>query len=384
MLRHESASELESRRYDSATLSKVTRLAQELKHRHEDTLSAAQIEEIGAEVGLSPVFIRDALQQMAPAPATRTDTAPQAAVTALPASELSLEELAHKATLWGGIAKAWWSAGWALPFFLLFVFGGSHGPEGPALAGFFMGWAAYAGFGSYASHMHSEMTALRERFFKAGRGRQTAGKADLRPAEELSRQADVSRRDLLDALFTIQSRLDRQREYRAFLSVDVAGSSEMKRGADELAVEYSFSQYHQWVASVCRLFQGEVQSSAGDGMMCCFPSAEMALRAARRIQEGVPGFNEQRNRLGKPFRLRCGVSAGEVALDPTRPLGTINSAVIDRAAVMQRRGEPGDIVVSAELAQAGLMELGALAPLPGDGPDPAFAWLAGRHPSRIP
>jgi hypothetical protein len=48
------------RRYDIDTLRKVTALAQESQDRHQETLTPAQIEAIGVEVGLNAAFVRDA------------------------------------------------------------------------------------------------------------------------------------------------------------------------------------------------------------------------------------------------------------------------------------------------------------------------------------
>ena len=139
-------------------------------------------------------------------------------------------------------------------------------------------------------------------------------------------------------------------EHRAFLSLDVVGSSEMKRGAPELAVEYSFNQYRRWVEAVVISSGGEAYNTAGDGVMCAFREDAAALRAARHLQGQIGDFNRDHNRLAIPFRIRCGVSAGELAIDPGTPLGYLQSAVIDRAAHLQNQAEPGDIVVGSELA----------------------------------
>jgi len=152
----------------------------------------------------------------------------------------------------------------------------------------------------------------------------------------------------------------------------------MKQGAPELAVEHSFGQFRLWAGEVVRACGGEVQSAAGDGLMAMFAADAGAVRAARRLQEDLPRFNAGQNRLALPFRLRCGISAGEVAIEEGMPLGHLHSAVIDRAASLQKRAEPGDILVSGELAAAGLTELGGLAPLPEPaGGQPVFSWRAG-------
>jgi class 3 adenylate cyclase len=189
---------------------------------------------------------------------------------------------------------------------------------------------------------------------------------------------DLPREELLKLLLQLQRQLEVQNQHHAFLSVDVVGSSEMKRSASEFAVELSFGQYRRWVEEVVRANDGEMQSTAGDGMMGIFPTDTGAVRAARQLQDRLQHFNAEQNRLPMPFRIRCGVSAGEVAIQEGIPLGHLQSVVIDRAAVLQKRAEPGDILVSGEAGAAALLELGGVSPLsePIAG-EPAFSWRAG-------
>ena len=51
-------------RYDQETVQRVISVASMLQARHQETLSAEQIEAIGAEVGLDPRFVRRALAQV--------------------------------------------------------------------------------------------------------------------------------------------------------------------------------------------------------------------------------------------------------------------------------------------------------------------------------
>jgi class 3 adenylate cyclase len=149
----------------------------------------------------------------------------------------------------------------------------------------------------------------------------------------------------------------------------------MKRGGSPLAVEYSFGQFQRWIEEVVERWGGQTQSAAGDGVMCLFPSDAQALRAAREMVKGIPHFNSEENRLPLPFRVRCGVSSGEIAIDAEEAIGGLQSSIIDRAAALQKRAEPGSILVSSEVAAAALIELGPLTPLdePISG-GPAFEW----------
>ena len=52
------------KRYDEETVQKILAAAGRLQQEHRETLSAEQVEAIGQEVGLDPVFIRKVLAQM--------------------------------------------------------------------------------------------------------------------------------------------------------------------------------------------------------------------------------------------------------------------------------------------------------------------------------
>lgn len=321
-------------RYDSATLQKVIGLAGRLQNERQEKMTVQEIEDIGTEVGVEPTFIRQALAKLTrekPAMATRRPKP---------------------------LARAWWAGGWTLPFIGI-PFGMMVDPStpGPSLLSFFLGWGVYIGTGVFLSHSEN-----------AGR-----------PETEFSRAA------LLDQLFTLQHQLESHKQHRAFLSVDVAGSSAMKQNAPELAVEYSFVQFRSWVEEVVRACGGEMHSAAGDGLMCHFFTDRDAVRAARRLQEEIPRFNAEKNRLPLPFRIRCGISTGDVPIEAGTPLGYIQSVVIDRAAALQKAADAGDIVISAGAAEVALAELGTLSSLPEPilGA-PAFSWRAGQRSKAPP
>jgi class 3 adenylate cyclase len=349
-------------RYDRETLRRVTVLAQRLQDRQGETLTAAEIEAIGGEVGLERSFIRQALGLV-----TEKTTAVQQAVAAVPSA-------AWRRML-TAFTSAWWAAGWTIPF--LMIGANFQGGGGDTPLPFFMGWGIYIGVGVLASSLIEDEEKQKE---KARRRRRHEPEPVQSAVAAEPATAPLSRTVLLERLFALQHQLEAQKRHYAFLSLDVVGSTEMKLGADPLAMEYSFGQFRTWAEGVIRAAGGALQSTAGDGMMAVFEDDAAALRAARRLQSEIPAFNSGINRLSQPFSLRVGVSAGEVALEPGMPLGHLNSAVVDRAAALQKRGLPGDVVVSAELAATALVELGGLAPLPEEvHGQPAFSWLAARR-----
>jgi hypothetical protein len=68
-------------RYDAETMQKVIETATRLQQAHRETVSAEQIEEIGKEVGLDPVFVRRALDLVSSGSGAETQAATTAAVT---------------------------------------------------------------------------------------------------------------------------------------------------------------------------------------------------------------------------------------------------------------------------------------------------------------
>jgi class 3 adenylate cyclase len=320
-------------RYDAGTLRKVTALATRLQSRQQETLTAQEMEAIGREVGLEPGFIRQALGHF-----TRSKPARGA------------HALRVRPRQGQAVAKAWWAAGWTIPIIAAILGGGIIGEVAITFIFVLVGLSVYIATGIILSH----------------------------GSEEAASHQELTRTTLLEMLFALQKTLEGQKQHRAFLSVDIVESSEMKRNVPELAVEYSFGQYRRWVEDRARECGGEVQSAAGDGVMCVFPTDLGAIRAARELQEGLARFNGEQNRLATPFRIRCGTSAGEVAIEHGVPLGHLYSAVIDRAAALQKRAAPGDILVSAEMAGAAALELGNLTPLPEPvAGAPAFSWRGG-------
>lgn len=319
---------------DAVTAGKVAGLAERLQRERGERFTLREMETIGAEVGLEPAFIRQAVRELTP----REAAAPVAVTVGR----------RRRSQGWRAKASAWWAAGWTLPL-VGALLGEALGQRDNEIGiFFFLGWSLYIGIGVLLAHHARE----EEEADAAGAARVAGGAP-----------GGMSRAELLETLFALQHRLEGQKQRRAFLSVDVAGSSTMKQGADELAVEYSFSQFRSWVELVARAAGGQVHSAAGDGLMCVFDDDTLAVRAARELQLGLPHFNGTRNRLPAPFRIRCGISAGDVAIEPGAPLGNLHSAVIDRAAALQKRAAPGDIVVGEELAGSALAELGSLSQL---------------------
>lgn len=161
------------------------------------------------------------------------------------------------------------------------------------------------------------------------------------------KDANAERQDLLRQLVDLQDKLRSGEQNMTFLSIDMVGSTRMKEGAEPLAVEYTFSEYHNYVEAVTKRHGGAVHSTAGDGVICAFEDARQAFKAARNIQSGLIELNTHRNKLKTPIRLRIGMHTGSV-IAVNQDVQSVNFAhVIDIAAHLQKVCPVGGVAVSA-------------------------------------
>jgi class 3 adenylate cyclase len=171
-----------------------------------------------------------------------------------------------------------------------------------------------------------------------GKNRRTFGLKD--PVQE--------RQELLRQLMDLQERLKGGEQSCTFLSVDVVASTALKSKApDQFSIEYSFSEYHDFVNFIVKKHSGRIHSTAGDGVTATFDTPQQAFAAAKNLQVGLIELNTFRNKLGSPIILRCGIHSGAVNAPDGNDLKTLNfSEVIDIAAHLQKACPPGGIAVS--------------------------------------
>ena len=159
------------------------------------------------------------------------------------------------------------------------------------------------------------------------------------------------RQDLLRQLVSLQDKLRSGEQSMTFLSLDIVGSTKMKANADPLSVEFTFTEFHQFVDGITKKYGGRVHSTAGDGVTCAFPHPQQAFGAARNVQSGIVELNTYRNKLSMPIVLRAGIHSGSVNA-PTEDIKSVNFAhVIDVAAHLQHCCPPGGIAVSEDAAK---------------------------------
>ena len=167
-----------------------------------------------------------------------------------------------------------------------------------------------------------------------------------------SKELNLAQNDpatILAEMVKIQWKLSDRRSHICVMVVDAAKSSEMKSYADPLAVEYSFREYQSLLMELAHELRGRVHSTAGDGAVIAFESAQEAFTAAKRIQTDIERFNREDNRLQLPFRLRIGLHMGEIVGDLDEVEFT---EVIDIAAHVQAAAPVGGIAVTEEVANS--------------------------------
>jgi class 3 adenylate cyclase len=162
--------------------------------------------------------------------------------------------------------------------------------------------------------------------------------------------SEQAREQLLKRYREIEKALKSARRKRCtFLSVDVVGSTEMKVGEMDTAVAASFQAYEELLRKIFEQYGAWKQAWTPDGVMVCFLDRDLAVSAAQRVLQSLERFNESENQLRIPFRVRCGLSEGEVAIYEDSKLEKVADHVIDVAGHMQKQGRPNVLWVPAEV-----------------------------------
>lgn len=420
---HNAHEEESERRYDPDTLRKVTALAARLQSEHQEKLSVHDMERIGAEVGLEPTFIRKALEQHNEHQAnttvslngeetelpsnTQVSTRGQSQTTGellTPKSEYYAAVTAFSLPLiWGSLAYMTKSAAdltaimtLVTPAPLAALLGFLSGRRGMGAAAamtlvvalapsfpflFFNGSADMGStFGAMFAYTFCATPMLLGLGYLGATLRERISSADTEQTAETQEAVSAQTAERKQAAEAPKV----NRIHRACLSIDLVDPTALRQCAQGGLVETTFVQYRQWVEEVARSAGGALHSSVGDSMLFLFPTDASALKVARRLQEGIPSFNAALNRLPLPFQMRCGVSSGEISEEVSSTLHHLHSPMFDRAATLQHRAAPGDIVVSGEIAAAALVELETLTPLsePVFGAT-AFSWRSARATQKL-
>jgi serine/threonine protein kinase/class 3 adenylate cyclase len=160
--------------------------------------------------------------------------------------------------------------------------------------------------------------------------------------------AVADRLSLLRQYSEAQKVLSKGQRHLAFLSIDVVGSTAMKRNEDRLLIEHAFVEYRKFVERILRAHNMWKVSYTPDGTMAAFYSEDDAVAAAKQLLNELPWFNEGVHKLKTPFAVRCGVNAGEVIFPDDKTVDQVTDFVIDLAGHMQKYAAPNALWIAKE------------------------------------
>lgn len=173
---------------------------------------------------------------------------------------------------------------------------------------------------------------------------------DAGDVEAMRAESEHAREELLKHYREIEKALKTaKRKECTFLSLDVAGSTHMKSGASDADIAATFQAYEEMVRKILLDHGAWKQAWTPDGVMVCFLDPNLALTAAKSLLLSLKAFNEAENRLPVPFRVRCGLNVGEVAIFEDSKLEKIADHIIDVAGHMQKYATPDTLLLPEEV-----------------------------------
>ncbi len=168
-----------------------------------------------------------------------------------------------------------------------------------------------------------------------------ARRTPILPAKQVS-----SLKETLEKWIKAEEKIKEFYKEMTFLIIDVANSTKIKEGKNELDIKYTFNQYHSYVEGIVK----DKICWSGDGGLCVFQDPNNAVNSTIQIQKGLDDFNrdETKNRLKAPITVRIGINTGILLVDESEEKGKWTGIVIDIAGHLQKYSEPGEIRIGEE------------------------------------
>ena len=121
---------------------------------------------------------------------------------------------------------------------------------------------------------------------------------------------NMNREELLKVFAGVKKKLDEFGREVAFLSIDVVGSTEMKRNEDPAAAQYDFQEYRKLVEAVFRS-HGVLKSAwTPDGVMACFSHVDDAVASGQDVIRSLDHFNANVKVMQTPLWSAAGSMPG--------------------------------------------------------------------------
>jgi class 3 adenylate cyclase/HAMP domain-containing protein len=168
------------------------------------------------------------------------------------------------------------------------------------------------------------------------------------------------------------TQLDKRLEDVSVLFLDIAGYTRLSERLDPRRLNQVVQGYFSSFLEIIRAHHGDVNETAGDGLMVIFQGgspgrddherqdhALNAARAALGVSRRTRELNEEQGGAGEPIELRLGVNSGEALVGATKLGGpgsprwtfTATGAVTSVAARLAGLSSGGDIVVGPVTAE---------------------------------
>ena len=119
---------------------------------------------------------------------------------------------------------------------------------------------------------------------------------------------------------------------------DLEGFTSFTDTHGDSAAAALINEHHRVAGPVVRRWHGRVVKHLGDGLLCTFPDANGAIRAALELLENAPS----------PLRLRAGLHVGEAMVTQDDVVGQ----VVNVAARVTETAKGNQVVLTAETARA--------------------------------
>ena len=126
---------------------------------------------------------------------------------------------------------------------------------------------------------------------------------------------------------------DADRVLSTVLFVDVVGSTEFAAELGDRTWKVALERFEQVVRTALAAFEGDLEDTAGDGILATFDSPTRAIRCARRIRD------EARH---SGLEARCGLHAGEI----TRRSDSVAGIAVHIGARVSALAAPGEVLVT--------------------------------------
>lgn len=164
--------------------------------------------------------------------------------------------------------------------------------------------------------------------------------------------------------------LEKQEKDVSILFLDIAGYTRLSEAVNQERVNYLIERYFSSFLDDIYQNNGDINETAGDGLMIIFQDADMrqhainAVKTAVAIQKKVQAINRSLAESDQPITVNIGINSGKASVGSTRFEGitgtrwtyTASGAVTNIAARIGKLATQGEILIGEETA-ARLQEL---------------------------